>query len=84
MIFFTSFHVDVKVIFERQVNKKNRIDFLRGDIAAHAYIISHNDLQSLVRPKCNGTSDREEGSFNAISFCWLATSYFHGHTVKSK
>lgn len=24
MIFFTSFHVDVKVIFERQVNKKHK------------------------------------------------------------
>ena len=67
MIFLTSFHVDVKVIFERQVNKKTELTFLRGGTAAHAYIISHNDLQSLVRPKCNGTSEGEGGSFNAIS-----------------
>lgn len=30
MIFFTSFHVDVKVIFERQVNKKIELTFLEG------------------------------------------------------
>lgn len=30
MIFLTSFHVDVKVIFERQVNKKTELTFLEG------------------------------------------------------
>lgn len=63
--------MDVKVIFERQVNKKTELTFLEG-----WYIIAHNDLQSLVRPECDGTSEGEGGALTQFLFVGLPQVIF--------
>ena len=50
MIFLTSFHVDVKVIFERQVNKKTELTL--SAIAPSTHVSSIVNINKVIRMLC--------------------------------
>lgn len=62
---------------DKWIKKQNWL-FLEG-----WYIIAHNDLQSLIRPECDGTSEGE-GEQQRNFFLLACHKLFHGHTVKSR